>query len=131
MTFESSTIRHLVFKVPAFLCVLMHSGTLPLQADEKDDVKGMLAGKWLAVAEESNGSRMKKADVQKMKKTLEIDGDTFVLSWLDKSIKGTIDLKLDERPTAIDLSGNLAGRDIVLRGIIEVNARLSHFVNQN
>lgn len=87
---------------------------------DKDDLT-LLNGKWLAVAEENDGKRMKKADVKKMEKTLQIDGDKFELSWSGRTIKGNLEILPDEQPAALDLSGKLpTGKSVVLRGIYEL-----------
>jgi uncharacterized protein (TIGR03067 family) len=73
------------------------------------------------VAEESDGKRMKKDDLKKAKKTLEITGDKFTLSWSGKTMNGKIELVADESPNGIDLSGKLpTGTAAVLRGIYEL-----------
>lgn len=112
------------FKCPSLvLAALFVLGSIPhVQADDQSEFTGLLAGKWLAVAEESSGTRMKKADVKTMEKTLQIDGEKFVLSWSGKTMTGTIEIMPDESPVAIDLSGKLpTGKNAVLRGICEVN----------
>lgn len=80
-----------------------------------------LKGTWVAVAEESGGKRMKKEDLKKAKKTLEITGDKFILSWSGKTMTGKLEHVADESPNAIDLSGKLpSGSAAVLRGIYEL-----------
>lgn len=81
-----------------------------------------LTGVWVAVAEESGGKRMKKDDLKKAKKTLEITDDKFKLSWSGKKMVGQLEFVADdESPNAIDLSGKLpSGSAAVLRGIYEL-----------
>lgn len=119
MAFDNA-LRHFAITFLTCVCLLAHGGQSLLHA--ADDLEALLNGKWVAVAEENNGTRMKRSDVQKMEKTLAIEGNSFVLSWSGKSIKGTIDLKSENAPAAVDLTGSLAGRDIVLRAIADVNA---------
>src|SRR5690606_382638 len=96
---RSPLMKHvtLVFSLALFFFAL-----IPVHAEDQHELTKSLAGKWVAVAEESDGKRMKKADVTKMEKTLLIDGKQFVLSWSGRTIKGTLEILPDETPAAID-----------------------------
>jgi len=83
-----------------------------------------IRGKWVAVAEESQGKRMSKRDLEGNKKTLVIDGDSFTLSWGGRTIRGKINVAASKEPGShplIDLEGTLpTGKSVIMRGIYEV-----------
>ena len=79
-----------------------------------------LNGSWIAVSEQNAGKSLTEKEIQTMKKTLYVKDDQFHLKWSDKEISGSVEYLPAQKPSAVNLSGSLGNRSIVLRGIYEI-----------
>lgn len=86
-----------------------------------------LDGNWIAVAEENAGKSLTEKEIETSKKTLYVKDDQFHLRWSDKDLSGKVDYLTNEKPSAVNLSGRLGNRAIVLRGIFEIETDLLRF----
>lgn len=86
-----------------------------------------LDGNWIAVAEENAGKSLTEKEIQSLKKTLFVKDDQFTLRWSDKEISGSLEYLPNQKPSAVNLSGRLGDRPIVMRGIYEIETDLVRF----
>lgn len=86
-----------------------------------------LNGNWIAVAEENAGKTLTEKEIRTMKKTLYVKDNQFNLTWSDKEISGSVEYLPDQKPSAVNLSGRLGNRSIVLRGIYEIKTDVMRF----
>ena len=86
-----------------------------------------LNGNWIAVAEHNAGKSLTEKEIQTLKKTLYVKDDQFHLKWSDKEISGSVEYLPGQKPSAVDLSGRLGDRSIVLRGIYEIQTDVMRF----
>ena len=86
-----------------------------------------LNGNWIAVAEENAGKSLTEKEIQTMEKALYVKDGHFHLKWSDKEISGSLEYLPDTEPSAVNLSGKLGNRPIVLRGIYEIETDVMRF----
>ena len=86
-----------------------------------------LNGNWIAIAEENGLKSLTVNEIQTAKKTLYVKDDQFNLKWSDKEISGKVEYFPDQKPSAVNLSGRLGNRSIVLRGIFEIETDVLRF----
>ncbi|MEQ8852796.1 family 16 glycoside hydrolase [Gimesia sp.] len=86
-----------------------------------------LNGNWIAVAEENAGKSLTEKEIQIMGKTLYVKDDQFHLTWSNKEISGSVEYLPNQKPSAVNLSGRLGNRSIVLRGIYEIETDVMRF----
>lgn len=86
-----------------------------------------LDGNWVAVAEENAGKSLTEKEIHTLKKTLYVKDDQFNLKWSDKEISGKVEYLPVQKPSAVNLSGRLGNRSIVLRGIFEIETDVLRF----
>lgn len=86
-----------------------------------------LNGNWIAVAEENTGKSLTEKEIQTLKKTLSVKDNQFHLKWSDKEISGKVEYLTGQKPSAVNLSGRLGNRPIVLRGIYEIETDVMRF----
>jgi uncharacterized protein (TIGR03067 family) len=85
----------------------------------------LLTGDWLTVVEERNGHFLPKGEVKNLNRRIEIKGNWFRLSRVERGFgtyEGRIDINPATKPKAFDFVGKgPAGNHVEFKGIYEVN----------